>query len=43
LGKGSGATPFQTQDLFFRDAISIPTAPTNISCSNNQLQICEGA
>ena len=22
---------------------SIPTAPTNISCSNNQLQICEGA
>jgi hypothetical protein len=27
--KASGATPLTTQDLFFGDAISIPTAPTN--------------
>jgi len=26
--EGSGATPLATQDLFFGDAISIPTAPT---------------
>jgi hypothetical protein len=29
--KGSGATPLTTQDLFFGDAISIPTAPTNLN------------
>jgi hypothetical protein len=29
LEEGSGATPLTTQDLFFGDAISIPTAPTN--------------
>jgi hypothetical protein len=29
--KGSGATPLTTQDLFFGDAISTPTAPTNLS------------
>jgi hypothetical protein len=28
--KGSGATPLTAQDLFFGDAISIPTAPTNV-------------
>jgi hypothetical protein len=27
--KGSGAAPLTTQDLFFGDAISIPTAPAN--------------
>jgi len=27
--KGSGATPLTTQDLFFWDELSIPTAPTN--------------
>jgi hypothetical protein len=27
---GSGATPLSTQDLFFGDAISIPTATTNV-------------
>jgi hypothetical protein len=27
--EGSGATPLETQGLFFGDAISIPTAPTN--------------
>ena len=27
--KGSGATPLTTQDLFYRDELSIPTAPTN--------------
>jgi hypothetical protein len=26
--KGSGATPLTTQDLFCRDAVSIPTVPT---------------
>jgi hypothetical protein len=26
--EGSGATPLTIQDLFFGDAISIPTAPT---------------
>jgi len=26
--KGSGATPLTTQDLFCRDELSIPTAPT---------------
>ena len=27
--KGSGATPLTIQDLYYWDAISIPTAPTN--------------
>jgi len=29
--KGSGATPLTTQDLFFRDELSIPTALTKTS------------
>ena len=28
--EGGGATPLTTQDLFFGDAISTPTAPTNL-------------
>jgi hypothetical protein len=29
MGKGNGATPLTIQALFFGDAISTPTAPTN--------------
>jgi hypothetical protein len=36
LEEGSGATPLATQDLFFGDAISTPTAPTN----NSLLILC---
>jgi hypothetical protein len=35
--KGSGATPLTTQDLFFGDAISIPTAPTKVPLLTRRL------
>ena len=41
--RGSGATPLTIQDLFFGGAISIPTAPTNISFIRNCLQVIGGA
>ncbi len=31
LNRGGGATPFLLRDLDSRDAVSIPTAPTNLS------------
>jgi hypothetical protein len=36
--KGSGATPLTTQDLFCRDELSIPTAPTSLICSESLTQ-----
>jgi hypothetical protein len=35
--EGSGATPLATQDLFFGDAISIPTAPTDVLAHMNSV------